>query len=230
MTEALYLEHIRVETSAFISAMKGNMTKPVPSCPGWTVTDLSDHMWGVYSFWGDIAEGRLQDPKEAVEPDHPAPKDLASAIDAASERLVNVFNEAEPFEPIWTWSSNKTISFLPRRMAHEIEVHRWDCESASGKPSGVDPTMAADGITEFIEHFFGSDQAWEGAGAHALLRTPEGEWSLAAGTAPVDPDAVIDGSSSDVFLALWRRVPLESLTIEGDLEDPQRLFAWSDLG
>ena len=229
MTGSPFLEHVRDETNAFIAAMKGSLDKQVPSCPDWTVADLADHVWGAYSFWGQIAEKRLQSKEEAVEPEHPGADGLASAIDEACDHLIEVVRASEPYEPIWTWSSNKTISFLPRRMAHEISVHRWDCEAASGRPSDVDAFMAADGIPEFIEYFFGADLTWEGDGAHALLRSPEGEWSMAAGGAPVEADAVIDGSSSDLFLALWRRVPFESLTVEGDREAAERLFAWSDL-
>jgi hypothetical protein len=42
-------------------------------------------------------------------------------------------------------------------------------------------------------------------------------------------DLADDGSSSDLFYALWRRVPLDDFEIEGDRAAAERLFAWSDL-
>jgi len=39
------------------------------------------------------------------------------------------------------------------------------------------------------------------------------------------PDAVLEGTASGVFLALWGRVPLSSLTISGSSEGAETLVA-----
>ncbi|MGH2817574.1 MAG: maleylpyruvate isomerase family mycothiol-dependent enzyme [Actinomycetota bacterium] len=130
MSDTDYIRHLHHECDLFVAAAAGNFDKPVPSCPGWTVRDLVEHMWGVYAWWGLVAERRLQDPADVSEDDEPkipADEELLDGVVKEVEKLIQAVRHADPSEPIWTWSVNKTMSFIPRRMANESSIHRWDC-------------------------------------------------------------------------------------------------------
>ncbi len=43
-----YLSLIRTDAAALATAARGRLADPVPSCPGWTVADLVDHVGHVY--------------------------------------------------------------------------------------------------------------------------------------------------------------------------------------
>src|SRR3954463_2351043 len=68
-----YLPHFRREIEAFQAAVRrvaGAGTTPlVPSCPGWSVSDLVMHLGGVHRYLTPVLRDRLAVP--------PAPGDLS---------------------------------------------------------------------------------------------------------------------------------------------------------
>ena len=196
MTRLDYVSHLRGETDAFVAAAEGNFDKTVPSCPGWTVRDLVEHMWGVYAWWGLVAERKLQDPSELTEdegPDTPPDEKLLDGTVSEVEHLIEAVERADPREPVWSWSVNKTMSFIPRRMANEASIHRWDCESATGTPTPIDGVLAEDGVHEFVDIWFPSaiadaeQPALGGDGSAVRLRSTEGSaWDLILGREGVE--------------------------------------------
>lgn len=58
-----YVEHCQPEAQAFVAAARAvtgaDPAPAVPSCPGWTVTDLVLHLGYVHRFIGHIISGRL---------------------------------------------------------------------------------------------------------------------------------------------------------------------------
>jgi uncharacterized protein (TIGR03083 family) len=241
-----YVAHLRKETESFVTAAAGNFDKPVPSCPGWNVRDLVEHMWGVYAWWGLVAERKLQDRSELTEDDEPeTPPDekLLDGIVSEVQRLIEAIERADPQEPVWTWSVNKTMSFLPRRMANEASIHRWDCESATGTPIPIDAVLAEDGVHEFVDIWFPSaiadaeQPALGGDGSVVRLRSDGGSaWDLILGREGVEvteeadrPVATVSASASDLVLLLWRRNELDDVRIEGDRTAVGKLLGWLDL-
>jgi uncharacterized protein (TIGR03083 family) len=241
-----YVAHLRRETDSFVAAAEGNFDKPVPSCPGWTVRDLVEHMWGVYAWWGLVAERKLQDPSEVAEddePDTPPDEKLLDEIKSEVEHLIEAVERADPREPVWSWSVNKTMSFIPRRMANEVSIHRWDCESATGTPTPIDDVLAEDGVHEFVDIWFPSaiadaeQPAMGGDGSSVRLRSTEGStWDLILGGEGVEateeaerPVATVSASASDLVLLLWRRIAPDDVRIEGDRAAVAKLLGWLDL-
>ena len=129
---------------------RADLEAPVPSCPGWTVYRLTDHLGRVHRSvsqmmadptpeggrWaklphapegpevrGWFAEGAAQ-----LEADL-ATFDAANAVDATADAEETL---------IPTWAGRQPPRFWARRMAHETAVHRWDAESAG--PAGLDAT------------------------------------------------------------------------------------------
>jgi uncharacterized protein (TIGR03083 family) len=147
---------------------RADLEAPVPSCPGWTVSRLTDHLGRVHrSVSQMMAEPTPEGGRWAKLPHAPegpavrawfaegaaqleadlATFDAANAVDATADADETL---------IPTWAGRQPPRFWARRMAHETAVHRWDAESAG--PAGsdaapLDQALAADGIDEFFEVF-----------------------------------------------------------------------------
>jgi hypothetical protein len=59
-----------------------------------------------------------------------------------------------------------------------------------------------------------------------VLRIGDGSLEVTHGA--TEAGGTVAGSASDVLLALWGRLPLDDLAIEGDVEPLRRLLAAAD--
>lgn len=153
-----YLDHLRRESARFTDVLAGcDPAAPVPSCPDWSAQDLLRHLAEVQSFWAHVVRSRPEDPDESLDPLLPPSYDalLAAARDAAAD-LDDALAAADPADPAWSWSDDRTVGFTLRRQAHEALVHRLDAELAAAVPHApVDPSLAADGVDEVLAVMFG---------------------------------------------------------------------------
>lgn len=223
-----HVAHLRADGAALARAAAGQLTAPVPSCPGWTLADLVAHTLDVHGFWATIVEGRLTQPPTD---DFARPPDdrLVDAYLATLEKLAGLLDGADPAEPLWTWSaSNNHIGFVQRRTAHETAVHRWDAEAAVGEPSAIEAGLAVDGIDEFVEEFLGNPRLasrFEGGRRtiHLHCIDAEGEWLIETGGGAVTVrrehakgDVAARGPASDLLLLLWGRRRAADVEVFGD--------------
>ena len=200
---------------------------PVPSAPGWTVTDLLVHMASGDLWARTIVERRSTQrvPNELPE-DPPSGDALVAWFLSGAKKLVAALREVDPATPLWTFSpADRTARFWLRRRAVETTVHCYDAQLAAASPKAVDPELAADGIDEFLEVFLprvGADAVADGDTIHFHCTDVDGEW-LVTGT-PEGPrvgrehakgDIAARGTASDLLLFLWGRVPAEALEIFG---------------
>ena len=124
-------------------------------------------------------------------------------------------------------------------MPQETAVHRWDAQDAAGDPEPIDAELAVDGVDEWLEVFGASqDRKPEGAGEtiHLHRTDGEGEWLVRVQPDRIDVtrghekgDAALRGSSSDLLLVLWRRLPLDRVEVLGDRAVAERFLGWQDL-
>jgi uncharacterized protein (TIGR03083 family) len=147
---------------------RADLEAPVPSCPGWTVSRLTDHLGRVHRSVSQM----MADPtpeggrwaKLPHAPEGPAVRAWFAEGAAQLEADLATFDAANAVDAtadadetlIPTWAGRQPPRFWARRMAHETAVHRWDAESAG--PAGrnatsLDQALAADGIDEFFEVF-----------------------------------------------------------------------------
>jgi uncharacterized protein (TIGR03083 family) len=206
----------------------------VPTCPGWTVTDLLDHCVRGDSWARTIAEQGRAGSTERVLPVDTDPSlqgdALVQAFRASAQALVAALSAISPDTPVWTFSStDRTAAFWQRRRAQETAVHRVDAESAAGTPTPIDTTLAADGIDEFLTVFlprladnFGDVGE---ATVHLHCTDVEGEWLVARrdGVLTVTAehakgDVAARGRASDLLLFLWGRTPADALEVFGDAD------------
>ena len=167
LSYTVYLDHIRSESALFRAALAHtDPTAPVPSAPDWTAADLLWHVAGeVQHFWTYVLETRPAGPTEETydEPERPADatyQDLLAYFDEINAKFVATLEQTEPDEPAWSWSKDQTAGFTYRRQAHEMLIHRLDAELAAGAVTPLDPALAADGVDEILDVFFGGKPDW----------------------------------------------------------------------
>ena len=80
---------------------------------------------------------------------------LTAWVAEGTAALVAQLRATDPAAECWSWHPDeRSAGFWARRMAHETLVHRWDAEAGAGTTgAAMDPTVAADGIDEYLDVF-----------------------------------------------------------------------------
>jgi len=112
---------------------------PVPTCPGWSVTDLAAHVYGVAR---DVSDGNVagagSDAWTASQVERFAPLGLAA--------MVAAWNEAGPgFEA----SASGFPEVIAAQIAFDSGAHEQDLRGALGRPGARDAATVQIGI-EFM--------------------------------------------------------------------------------
>jgi uncharacterized protein (TIGR03083 family) len=221
-----YLDAIEKESAVLLEAARGNLDAHVLSCPEWTMSDLLAHLGEVHRFWNEMAGRALTDPGDSENHDPPGGVDLIEWFGEGSALLVNTLGGADLERPMWSWSRVKKVGFVPRRMAQETAVHRWDTQNAVGDPSGIEADLAADGIDELMSVWLPAMAPLKEppkTSVHIHTTDTDGEWLVVLNEEPVvtrehaKGDAALRGPASDVLLYLWGRIDASTLDIHGDL-------------
>ncbi|MGY1826006.1 MULTISPECIES: maleylpyruvate isomerase family mycothiol-dependent enzyme [unclassified Blastococcus] len=192
---------------------------PVPGCPGWTLADLVRHLGEVQHFWAWVVRTRAQDPSAYPQPRRIEDDELLGYVAAQSAELETALAGADPAERVWTWAPQKDVAFVLRRQLQEATVHTVDVEQVLGDVRPVPTAVAMDGLDEWLEVMVpgalpdGPPEQAHPVVLHAV--DADAERTLFPGTKPF-PIAALTGTAGDLLLAVWRRVPLEVLTVDGD--------------
>ncbi len=234
-----YTDHLRRDGFALADAAEGALGARVPPCPEWNLSELVWHTGAVHDFWGQIARGGLQDPHEARRVERPPDTDLLEWFRRGVERLAEIIETTDPERAVWTWSAQKDVAFIRRRMAQETAVHRWDAQAAVGAPQPIDPALAVDGIDELLHIFLPAEpeSLRDGAESIHLHTTDEpGEWLVSVSDGELSVlrehatgDAAVRAPASDLLLMLWRRIDPSAVEVLGDRAALERFLARADL-
>ncbi|MER5203424.1 maleylpyruvate isomerase family mycothiol-dependent enzyme [Streptomyces sp. NPDC002825] len=220
------------------AAAEAGLDAEVPTCPGWQVRDLVRHTAMVHR-WATtfVAEGRTEfhpgDGETALDGE-----ELLTYFREGHARLVAALRAAPETLECWSFlPAPSPLAFWARRQAHETTVHRADAESALPTgPGPVDPAVAADGVDELFVAFHARDRSRVHTPEPRTLRvraTDTGDvWTVhlsptapprtERGTTP-PADTELTGPAARLYLTLWNRLPLDSITLAGD-EDLARLW------
>ncbi len=231
-------QHIDAEAAAARRLLETDgaerLTLPVPSCPGWSVTDLVEHLGTVHRWAAGIVSARDRKPVAQPEPAYDE-GGLAPWFADGAAALTAALRATEPADSCWTLARPHTVGFWSRRQAHETMVHRVDLADALGAAAPLDPVLAADGVDEAAVMFFprqvrlGREQPL--TDALALVDGTTGRrWLLAGdGTRPPDVpvDATVTAPAPDLLLLLWRRRSIDdtSAVVDGDAEAARRVLS-----
>jgi uncharacterized protein (TIGR03083 family) len=228
MDPAPFIASVEREGAATLRTGRAGLDAPVPTCEGWVVGDVLGHLGRVHRSVSEILERRSTEIPPVEIPRPPAGDAVLGFYEEGVSRLVAALRSVELDVPLYTWAGPGTARFYFRRMAHELEVHRFDVESAHGVPAPFDPEMAVDGIDEFYDVLVPfSARRWERplpAGSLHLHRTDgEGEWLVRAVGAEVvttrehaKGDVAVRAGASDLFRFVWNRGRGEALEMFGD--------------
>ncbi len=236
-TKDFWLAALRADSPALQDAVaQAGPEAAVPSCPGWTVADLVEHLTSELHWVREIAARGVTDrpaPPEAG----PRPE-WEAALDGLHRELTGTIETLEALDadfPAWNWAPQaKKASFWQRRMAHEISVHRWDAESAAERPTPIETKLAADGVSEVLDTWLPAGRRQgptDLQGVVQLVANDVGyEWFVrlrGPGVALLDTGTILDsddhhtraqatGPASDLLLMLMGRVRTDRLVVTGD--------------
>jgi uncharacterized protein (TIGR03083 family) len=178
----------------------------VPSCPGWTVADLVDHVGGVHQ-WARHAVVAGAPDGEPVPPEPEA--DLAAWYAGHAADLRDALAEAGPTGAAWTFGTRQTAGWWLRRQVHETVMHRRDLLAAAGRTDEwtLDPALAWDGVQEVATEFYprqvrlGRTDPLPGT----LLLTPTDLDAEPARIGDAAPVVEVSAPAVELLLMLWHR-------------------------
>ncbi|MEU0007192.1 maleylpyruvate isomerase family mycothiol-dependent enzyme [Streptomyces sp. NPDC006314] len=149
-----YREAIARETLRFAEVVKGaDPARAVPSCPDWTLADLTRHVGALQRWFCTLLTRLVQEPPRSRDVDLGLPDDVRDHADwvaAGVPDVAAVLRATDPQAAMWAWGEDQHARFWARRMLFETLVHRVDAERAIGREPDIDPTLAADGVDEFL--------------------------------------------------------------------------------
>lgn len=222
-----------------------DQTAAVPSCPGWTVADLTRHVGEVYLH-------KTLAMREGAEPEAWPPEELAheeplAVLDRAYAGLIDEFAARKPEDAAGSWyKPDQTVGFWIRRMAQETVIHRIDAELGTRQPVAPIPAdLAVDGIDELLKVFVAYSVAewgkyftkiltgspgWTYAvrtdGAAWRVRTGPGLFAVEDGAGGDATDVTVSGPPTAVLRWVWNRESADEpsrVTVEGAPEAIEEL-------
>ncbi|MGW6981302.1 maleylpyruvate isomerase family mycothiol-dependent enzyme [Streptomyces sp. NPDC054932] len=243
------LRMIDERSAAFRSAVAAapSLDADVPSCPGWTLYDLANHLSEGDRFWAYIVLNTAPGDERPSKDGLAAPREreeLITWLADSTEQLLTALRGAGPDRGCWAWweplASPHTVAAVARRRVPESLIHTYDAQLASGTPQELPTTEAADAIEEFLATVCTGTVPWPGEPATMDYHAAEaGSWRqtvdaagsrftrlTAAEAAESKPTAAIHGTASEMALLMYMRIPAGSLRIEGDADLLQQLQDW----
>lgn len=204
----------------------------VPTCPGWQVRDLLRHV-GVVHRWATafITEGYTRFHPADDQPELDG-DELLEWFREGHGLLVAALSEAPADVECWTFlPAPSPVAFWARRQAHETAVHRTDAESAlGGKPGPVAADFALDGIDELLGAFHARSRSRVRTEEPRVLRVrtidTDDVWTVRLSadaprterTEEGPADCELSGTAEQLYLTLWNRLPLTTVSVTGDAE------------
>jgi uncharacterized protein (TIGR03083 family) len=227
METAEFLQALETEGRLLAAAAEEARTDAkVPTCPEWHVRDLLRHTGAVHRWAASyIAEGRTERRPLGEVPDLDGAELVAWYRDS-HRLLVGTLADAAPDVECWFFlPAPSPLAFWTRRQAHETAVHRFDAESAHGADTtAVAPDFATDGIDELLRGFHARSRSRVRTDEPRVLRVrtdnTDAVWTVRLSSEPPvttrgvagEAECELSGTAEQLYLALWNRAPLPSVT------------------
>jgi uncharacterized protein (TIGR03083 family) len=237
-------------------AAASSLDAQVPTCPEWTLFDLVQHLGVGRRKWAAIiAAGPADAPPDKSEwengPAAPREREALLAWSAEStQALLDALRLAGPDRGCWTWwadsQSPPTSGAAARHQVQEIAVHTYDAQLTVGAPQPIPDEVALDGVAEYLFTCGATTSSWPHEPATVDFQATEGRsWRYALSadgarttrlTTAEDPaqasgpsegsDASAEAAASDLVLAFYDRIPIDSLRLQGDRTQFALIWAW----
>jgi len=200
---------------------KVERTSVVPTCPGWALDDLLNHLGRVYAMVAtSIGDSAGNAPDRQLIPRRPEGQDPLDWMRERFDLLLPLLSAVPEDAARWNFVSGprSPVGFWWRRQLHETLVHRVDAELAGRAPVGeAAAEVAADGIAErlLLSGFrkVPAEDLQLGKSMTVHLHAtdaPEVEWAIdTAGdryaSAHVKADVALRGPAWSLDRWVWRR-------------------------
>ncbi|AXE84009.1 maleylpyruvate isomerase family mycothiol-dependent enzyme [Streptomyces sp. Go-475] len=198
----------------------------VPTCPGWQVRDLLRHTGAVHRWAASYVTERYTERRPLDDAPDLEGAELVAWYRDSHRRLVGTLAAAAPDVECWFFlPAPSPLAFWTRRQAHETAVHRVDAESARGAGiTALSPDFATDGIDELLRGFHARDRSRVRTPEPRVLRVRTDDtgaaWTVRLSSEPPvttpgaagDAECELSGPAEQLYLALWNRAPLPSVT------------------
>jgi uncharacterized protein (TIGR03083 family) len=213
----------------------GDPATPVPTCPGWGLSQLLTHVGRGDRWAAQIVADRVDhylDPREvAGGKPPPDPDEAITWLHEGAQRLIDAVEDVGTETQVWTFLGSRPAYWWVRRRLHEATVHRADAALALGHDYALTPELAADGIGEWLErvasqagHSDAPLPLQDGQTVHLHATDPglgaAGEWTIRADGNRItwsnghEKAAVaLRGGAVELLLAVVRRVPVADTDI-----------------
>ncbi|MEW2357181.1 maleylpyruvate isomerase family mycothiol-dependent enzyme [Spirillospora sp. NPDC029432] len=216
------------------SAAAAGPDAAVPTTPGWTITDLVEHVGQTEHWVAEIIERRITDPARlptemAVLPADP--REWQAWLSESARRVAGACSDDALDAPVFNAAGDERSGtrFWMSSVLNEAVVHGFDAANAADRPAGIDAGVAAALIgnhltmltsptwearrAESAQAIRGTGQTlqWlatdtaDDAGAWFVERRPDGA-TWRPGTRQAD--VTVTGPAGSLLLALTRRLPL----------------------
>ena len=239
-----YATELIVQNAAFGELLRhADLSTPVPTCPGWTLEQLMRHVGRGDRWCAQIVAEQSMDAIDArtvAGGKPPADRDDQIAwLHQGPQQLLEAVASTGADTPVWTFLGPRPASWWIRRRLHEVVVHRADAALALGADFDIEPAVAADAITEYLERVVvradeegpagGDRPVGDGLSLHLHATDPglgeAGEWTILGRLDGIALDhehakstAALRGPARSLLLAAVRRrtAAQEGLEIFGD--------------
>jgi uncharacterized protein (TIGR03083 family) len=189
MDNSRFLACLEADYRRIREVVPGHLAAPVPSCPDWTVADLTRHVGEVY-----LHKVECMRAGGARETDWPPPglgdEEPVALLDRSYADLVAELTTRDPAAPGGTWyAPDPTVGFWIRRMAQESVIHRIDAELGVGAAIAPIPDdLAIDGIDELLKVFVAySFSQWPEDFTEVLKNSPGHTYKIQTDPTPDRP-------------------------------------------
>ena len=214
------------------AARTAGLDAPVEHCPGWSVGRLLGHTTKVLQRTAlCVRSGTTDRPGDDDYAKLPRDEALFDVFDEVLADLLAALVTCDPGAPSWNFTGSDMVNaFWFRRMAHEVEIHRWDAEHAAGiDPSPFVAESAVDGIDELLTVLMPMLSKVKNptltASFHLHCTDAPGEWltTFVDGTPTTvrehsKGDLAVRGPAGALYLWAWNRatVGTDGLDTAGD--------------
>ena len=219
------------------SATAAGPDAPVPTTPGWTITDLVEHVGQTQHWIAEIIERRITDPTRlptamAVLPIEP--REWEAWLSESVQRAASACSDDALDAPVFNAAGDERSGtrFWMSSVLNETVVHGFDAANAVGRPADIDADIAVALVSNHLAMLTsptwgiqrpesahairgtGQTLQWlatdvaDHAGAWFVERRPDGAtWRPGAQQA----DVTVSGPAGSLLLALTRRLLLTDL-------------------
>lgn len=218
MENSRLLECLAADYARIRAVVPGHLDEPVPTCPEWTVGDLTQHVGAVYLHKATT----LRDGKQptAWPPAGMNDEDPVELLDRAYAEMIAELTSRSPGDVSETWyPPDQTVGFWIRRMAQESVIHRIDAELGASAPVAPIPDdLAVDGIDELLKTFV----------VHNMIEWPEDLAEALAGSSGHTYMITADGATADA-VSWFVQTSAAALSVEGGPGAPVPADAKADV-